>query len=282
MRTKRNKTRNNKTRNNKTKRNKIKPSLKYLKIGYSLYASKKYEGDKILEYNRITEKKSGDHCLLENSSWFGDLDVAKSYAKKDTHIYEWQIKKQTYLLNINKENELFIKSIFNTKIELTSTINLTADQLKKIDYVHPYLNMTTNEKALYEFNFAFGYLTVQEQYDFLKLVKYLIQNKYINLDTREGDSILKKIVFKINYYRISSLITKKPKYNRLSFYFFDKNAIMNLCKIVYNKKDYRISGVYQPNDTSFWFPNLILYKMNIQEYILFNPQHNLMYDKALD
>ena len=77
------------------------------------------------------------------------------------------------------------------------------------------------------------------------------------------------------------LMKKKKKFNRLSFYSFDKHAIMNLCKIVNNNK-YNISGVYQTNDTSFWFPNLLVYKMNIQEYILFNPHHNLVYDKLIE
>ena len=151
--------------------------------------------------------------------------------------------------------------------------------MKNIHYDHEYINMNPNQKALYEFKFAFGYITVKEQYEFLKLVSYLIKNGFIKLDTRDGKSILKKLDFKINYYKISYLVSKKEKYNRLSFYLFDKYAIMNLCKLVYNKKDYKISGVYQKNDTSFWFPDLVVYKMNIQEYILFNPHHNLVYDK---
>ena len=53
---------------------------------------------------------------------------------------------------------------------------------------------------------------------------------------------------------------------------------MNLCKIVYNNRDYKISGVYQKNDTSFWFPDLKVYKMDISEYVLYNPHHNLIYD----
>lgn len=271
--------------NNRTRKDyyKVRPSLKYLKIGYSLYASKKHEGDKLLEYKKKAEIDSGDHCLLDNSSWFGDLDVAKSYKKDDTHIYKWEIKTPTNLLKIDKKNEAFISYIFNnTKIILTPTINLTDTQIKKIKYEHAYLTMLPNEKALYEFNFAFGYITIEEQCEFLKLIKYLIENNFIKLDTREGSSILKKLNFKINYYKVSSLISKKKKYNRLSFYFFDKYAIMNLCKIVYNKKEYKISGVYQKNDSSFWFPNLIVYKMNIQEYILFNPSHNLEYDKVIE
>lgn len=268
---------------NKTRKRYLKPSLKFLRLEYPLYASKKHEGDKLLEYKMNAEKKANDHCLLDNSSWFGDLNVAKSYKKKDTQIYKWKIKKPTYLLNINKENEDFINNLFNnSKIDLTPTINLTEEQFKKIDYEHPYINMNKNEKALYEFKFAFGYISLKEQYEFLKLVSYLIKNKLIKLDTREGKSIIKKLDFKINYYRISHFLSKKEKYNRISFYLFDKYAIMNLCKLVYNKNDYKISGVYQKNDTSFWFPDLVVYKMNIQEYILFNPHHNLVYDKLIE
>ena len=83
-----------------------------------------------------------------------------------------------------------------------------------------------------------------------------------------------KLKLKINYYKVASLVSKKTKYNRLSFYYFDKYAIMNLCKIVYHNKNYNISGVYQKNAHSFWFPDLLVYKMNIQEYIFFNPSHN--------
>lgn len=275
----------NKRNKNKTikrnKRNKLKPSLKYLHIGYPLYASKKHEGDKLLEYKRKMELKTKNHCFLENSSWFGDLNVAKSYKKKDTNIYKWTIKTPTYLLNISHNNEKFIEYIFkNTHKKLVPTIELTDDKISKIKYEHEYINMTNNEKAFYEFKFAFGYITVNEQYEFLKLIQYLIENNIIKINTREETSILTKLKQKINYYNIFYM-SSKQKYNRLSFYYFDKYAIMNLCKIVYGNKNYNISGVYQKNDTSFWFPNMIIYKMNIQEYILFNPSHNLIYDKII-
>ena len=141
--------------------------------------------------------------------------------------------------------------------------------------------MSSNEKALYEFKFCFGFITVEEQYEFMKLIKYLIENKFIEIKRRDGQSILKKLKLKINYYKVASLLGKKEKFNRLSFYDFDKHAIMNLCKLV-NNKTYNISGVYQKNDTSFWFPDFIVYKMDIQEYILFDPQDNLVYDKLIE
>lgn len=260
----------------------IMPSVKHLNIGYPLYASKKHDGEKLLQYKMEATKKTGNPCLMDNSSWFGDLEVAKSYKNKDTNIYKWKIKKSTNLLNINKENETFIKYIFrNSKLTLQTTINVTDEQLKQISYKHKYIDMTPNEKALYEFSFSFGYISLNEQFEFLKFIHYLIKNDFIELNTRNGNSILQKINFKINYYRALSFVSSKEKYNRLSFYLFDKYAIMNLCKLVHNKKDYKIYGVYQKNDTSFWFPDLVVYKMNIQEYILFNPQDNLVYEKRL-
>ena len=273
-----------KTKNNTTKKTYtiVQPSLKSLKIGYPLYASKLYEGSTILEYNRNEELKYHDKCLMQNSSWFGDLNVAKSYKTQNTHIYKWKVNKITNLLNINSLNNTFVNGIFKkTKIKLTPAIKLTDAQFNKIEYIHPYLNMSPNEKALYEFKFCFGFITVEEQYQFMKFVKYLIDHNFVDIKTRNGESILKKMTIKLGYYKITSLLKKKKKLNRLSFYSFDKHAIMNLCKIVNNNK-YNISGVYQTNDTSFWFPNLLVYKMNIQEYILFNPYHNLEYDKLIE
>ena len=281
MKTKRNRTVKNKTRKNKKSLH-LKPSLKILKTGYPLYASKQYEGSTILEYNKSEELKYHDKCLMQNSSWFGDLNVAKSYKTKDTHIYRWTAKKVTKLLDINNHNEDFIDNIFrSSKTKLIPTISLTKAQIDKIKYDHPYLNMSSNEKALYEFKFCFGFIRVEEQYEFMNLIKYLIENKFIDIKMREGGSILKKIKIKTGYYKVASLLGKKEKFNRLSFYDFDKHAIMNLCKIV-NNKTYNISGVYQKNDTSFWFPDFIVYKMDIQEYILFDPQDNLVYDKLIE
>jgi len=276
MKTKRNKN----FYKNKTLKKSLYPSLKILKIGYPLYASKSYDGESILNYNKSEELKYKDKCLMQNSSWFGDLDVAKSYKTKETNLYRWNVIHTTKLLNINLLNEDFIKNIFNnTKLELIPTIQFKEDQIKKINYENPYIKLNNNEKALYEFNFCFGFITVKEQYEFMKFLKYLIENKIIDIKRRDGESILSKLNIKIGYYKVASLLGKKEKLNRLSFYDFDKHAIMNLCKIVKNNK-YKIAGVYQKNDTSFWFPDFILYKMNIQEYILFNPQDNLEYDSS--
>jgi hypothetical protein len=284
MKTKRNRTSKNKTSKNRTS----KPLFKVLKNGFPLYASKKSYGDTILEYTKEQEKKHNDSCLFENMSWFGDLERAKSYKTKDLQIYKWTIKKPTNLIIINKRNEDFFEYYFkNTKLTLKTAIDLTPDKIKrakklleKENITNKYLDMTINERAHYEFNFAYGYLNVEEQYQFMKLVKFLIENKILDIKTREGSSIITKLNIKINYYYLLNKTNTKEKYNRLSIYLFDKYAVNNLCKIT--PKKYNIEGIYQPNNKSFWYPDLIVYRMNIAEYVLYNPHHNLNYDKIVE
>jgi hypothetical protein len=276
---------------NTTRKNKsalIKPSLRVLKIGYPLYASKKSYGDKILEYTKEEEEKYNDSCLFGNMSWFGDLEQAKSYKTKEQNIYKWKIKKPTNLLIMNKHNENFFQYYFNnTKLTLETLIKLNDTQIikakklveeKKINC--SYLNLSQNEKAFFEFKFAYGYISVEEQYEFMKLIKLLITNKFIDIKMREGTSIIKKINKKINYYYFLHKTNAKKMYNRLSIYLFDKYALNNLCKII--PSHYKISGVLQENTKSFWFPDLVVYKMNIKEYVLYNPHHNLIYDKIVE
>ena len=263
---------------------KPKASLKILPIGYSLFAAKSVDGQALLDYTKSIEQKHSENCVLENSNWFGDYDVAKIYKTSSNKIYKWNIKVKTQLLKINKENENFFNYIFkNSTVVLTPTIQLTKDQVKKIEnmeYRNPYLYMTNNEKAFYEFKFAFGYITLKEQYDFLKFVEFLIYHKFIKLDSREGKNVINKLRLKLLYYNTNVFFKRKEKYNRLSIYQFDKYSIMNLCSLV--SKQYNITGVYQKNDTSFWFPDFIVYRMNIKEFILFNPHHNLTYEKVVE
>jgi len=286
--------RNNKNNKNKTRKNKssldnwLKPSLKILKPGYPLYASKKSYGDKILEYTKEQEKKYHDFCLFGNMSWFGDLEQAKSYKTKDQNIYKWKIKNPTNLLIMNKKNEEFFEHYFvSSKMTLSTLINLTDKEIVKAKKMMeesnincPYLDLKQNERAFFEFKFAYGYINIEEQYQFMKLIKLLINNKFIDIKMREGTSIIKKLDEKIDYYYFLNKTLEKQMYNRLSIYLFDKYALNNLCKII--PSHLKISGVLQKNIKSFWFPDLVVYKMNIREYVLFNPHDNLIYDKMVE
>lgn len=279
------KTKSHKKLKNKTiKKRSLQPKIRNLIKGYSIYAAKSFDGEAILKYTKEQEEKSKDKCLYTNISWFGDLKQAQIYKTSKTKIYKWLVKKNTKLLVMNRENEKFFEHYFkNYRGDLVITINLSGNQiseamekLKDTDIDYSYLNMSENEKAYFEFAFAYGYITVDKQYEFMRLIKFLIQNKIIDIQKRDGSSVINKINMKINYYFLLNKLNRHKKNNRLSLYTFDKNALINLCKIIPNT--YNIDGVYQPNSKSFWFPDLKIYKMDISEYVLYNPHKNLIYD----
>jgi hypothetical protein len=261
----------NKTRKNKERYN---PDVKMLKKGFNLYGAKnKNLGLKILDYTRTQELKKHRHCINENISWFAGLEQAKHYKGKNDEIFEWVITKPLRLIKITERNYMFFKNLFlKTKKNINPFIKISKDSLSKIDYEHPFLKMNNNEQALYEFEFIFGYISLKEQYEFLLLIKYLIKNNFINILSRHNTSLLPKIDKKINFYKLYPF-GKKNNLNRISIYDINKEAVLNLCVMLYDK--YGIDGVYQPNTNSYWYPDLIVYHMNIEEFILFSPHTEL-------
>lgn len=275
--TKKNKKINNKTKKRHNKITSLTPSLKILKKNDIIYGAKNKDlGFKVLEYTKSNENKKHTHCVYENISWFAGLEQAKHYKGKNDLIFKWKITKPLKLIKISERNEGFFKKMFlNTKQKISPSINIKKNEINKIDYDHPFLNMNNNEKALYEFNFIFGYLTLDKQYEFLLFIKYLIENKFIEILSRHNTSLIPKINKKINFYKLYPF-GKKNKLNRISLYEINKQSLLNLCKIMYKK--YKFDGVYQPNTNSFWYPDLIVYHMNIEEFILFSPHTELVND----
>lgn len=274
------KTKKNKNIKNKTvKKRYVEPSVKILKTGNYLYGAKTHSGEEILKYTKSMSQQNKKKCLIQNISWFSNLEVAKNFnsTSTNTHIYKWRVSKNTKLLNINKENDKFINNLFlNSTNKLTTTINISKSQEKNINYEHPYINMSQNEKALYEFSFAFGFITVKEQYEFMKFIKYLIENNILEIKNRTNNSILTRVTLLINYYNINLVSDKNKKYDRLSFYKIDQNAILNLCKLI-NKK-YNMLGIYCKNINNFWIHLNIIPK----EFALFNPHENISYVEMVE
>lgn len=280
----------NKQRRSYTFKKKYDIRLKILPLNFKLYGSKSYDGNAILEHARKLEQQYNKKCITDNLTWLGNYNVAKSYSTKHTRLYEWKAKSPIRLAIINKKNEKYFKNLFlNTSRHLTPLINLNNIKMKKIlndanankmTFEHSYFSMSIRERAWHEFAFAYGYLTLQEQYDFILLIKFLLENNYITITMRDGSSIISKIDRDIYYYSLIHVLPykHKEKYNRISFYQFDQSTLTNLCKLLPN----HISGVYQPNVNSFWFPNIGIYKMNIEEYVLFAPHHNLTYVRQIE
>jgi hypothetical protein len=271
----RNKTnRINKTRKNKNKNITFMPDIKVFLQGNYIYGAKNRSiGPKILDYTRSNEKKKKTHCVYENISWFASLEQAKHYKGKDDNIFRWIIKKKLNLVKITEKNQIFFRNLFlHSRKHIEPKIKINAEVASKINYEHPFLRMNDKEKALYEFNFLFGYIRIKEQFEFLLLLKYLLENKIIEILSRKGISLLPKIKRKIQFYNLYPF-GKKDKFNRISVYGLEKHVLVNLCSLIYNK--YNIDGLYQPNTNSFWFPDLIVYHMNIEEIVLFSPHTEL-------
>lgn len=272
-----------KKRRNSTAKQKSDTSIRILPVKFRLYGSKSYDGNAILEHARKLELQYKRKCISDNLTWLGSYSVAKSYETKNTNLYEWKIKIPTRLIVMNKKNEKYFHKLFiNSSKPLIPLLNLSSvnmntavDLANEVDFNHPYFTMSLSERAWHEFAFAYGYLSLKEQYEFLLLIKFLVSNKFTTIDMRDGTSILSKIDRDIYYYNTVNILPykHKEKYNRISFYQFDISALTNLCLVLPKN----ISGVYQPNANSFWFPDLVVYQMNIEEYVLFNPHHNLTY-----
>ena len=98
--------RNNLTKSNKksnTKKNqkyfkKFKYNTKKLFKNKFLYASKKMNGQDLLEYTKKNQIINKEPCILNNISWFGSYNVAKSYQTHEKHLYQLKIKKDSLLL----------------------------------------------------------------------------------------------------------------------------------------------------------------------------------------
>lgn len=269
---------------NKTRKNRnaaIKPDVKVYQKGDFIYGAKdKKIGPNILDYTRSNEKKKKTHCVYENISWFARLEQAKHYKEKDNEIFRWLVKKKLSLVKISEKNKIFFKSLFlHSNKDIKPKIEINTETLSKIDYKHPFLQMNDKERALYEFNFLFGYIDLKKQYEFLLFLKYLMEHNFVEILSRKGISLLPKITKKIQFYKMFPF-GKKDKLNRISVYGLEKQVLVNLCSLIYDKYD--IDGLYQPNTNSFWFPNLIVYHMNIEELILFSPHTELQNDGIVE
>lgn len=232
-----------------------------------IYASKKYSASEIISYNNNNFKETRDKCDYRNISWFGDYNVAKEYGDGDV-IRQWETKRKIVMLGISKDRlPYFVMKFLKSK----KLIPITDLILSKKIYDHPYINeMNTTERSLYEFKIAFGYVTIKEQYEFMKLFDFLLTQKYITLTSR-NTYLIPTYKLKMYYYKINILKDENMKYQRLSIYHIDRIVLRNLCKVVSSKYD----GIYVPNQENFWNPNFLIFekfRKNIKEYILFRPQ----------
>jgi len=261
-----------KTNRNNTTRKKRHPEVKILPKGYELYGSKSHSGEEILEYTKKNAVRQGKPCISENMSWFGDHERAKIQqnlyfiqGKIDKKMNKWTLSKSVKLMVISSNNQSFFECLYkNSKLKLETCLSISKEERTKTKYEHPYLSMTKNERALHEFKFIYGYLSLKEQYDFLLFLRFLIHHKML---PHKNMILLEHIDLVIQYYRLRK---SNSKNNHLGVYSFEKIILKNVCRLFHENGHSNISGIFVPQKKSFWIPfsNFI---NNVEEIVLFNP-----------
>jgi len=266
---------------NKTRKNHGRPSVKVLPANFSLYGAKEHTGKEILKYTRKNAEKQKVKCIRENISWFGNYERAMyEYTQNlnsSKHLNKWKITKPTSLVVVNERNRGFFERLFaRTTQSLTPCIST---HVPSDASSHSYWKMNNTERCLYEFQFIYGYLSLKEQYEFLLLLKSLLDKKYLKVEKKSF--ILENIGNVIRYYEVDSAITNKRnnskyeytskrKMNHLPVYAFESIILVNICKLFDEQGYSNMEGLYVPRQSSFWilFSNLM---NSVEEYILFRP-----------
>ena len=264
---------------NKTKKKKIILELqsasiiKTLPVGFKLYSAKKYKSQEIIDFVKKNRQQKKQVCLIDNLSWLTTKKGSIRYKLyHPTYIMsEWMVKVPTNLLKINHDSYSFLKNLYmNSTIRLQSFLSLKDDAIENIKmknaHTNPYLFMNHKERCFYEFQFIFGFISVQEQLQFLHFIKECITQGFL-----KDNTLKKKIDNRIILYNFSDLVFYKNKINRLPMYFFDKVVVLNLCKLLNKNSQFstQISGIYFYNKKSYFD------YLNLEEYILFNLDENV-------
>jgi hypothetical protein len=254
------------------------PVLRVLPKGFPLYAAKDSTlGPKILDYTRDNHLRTGKMCLLDNLTWFADLEQAKQYnKKKGSSIFQWKTKDSIKLVSISPENKTYFNRIFHDTLESNfNTLIIDPSKIPEEHLSHPYVSMKSKEQALFLFQFAFGYLPLYDQATFIKFLYDLIQKGAVELLGRKGGSILPGLKTFIDYYRTGDKKHRNYPLNRISFYEIDRMAVLNLCML--SDID-QLEGIFVPQQNSFWFSNTEKEEtMDLLEYALFRPYEKLTF-----
>lgn len=201
-------------------------------------------------------------------SWFAlSRKKAEYYSNKnsDAKVIEFVTKKSIKLFNVDtaRNLELFSKKINSVQNDQISV--LYDKDFSEIKYPekfnhYSYLKLTIKEKAVYEYKFAFGFLTVREQMSFVKLVLKLqeygiIKNiRKMNTNILIDNSFIQRLSRILITYTVDA--SKLEEYgHRFSLYEIDLNVTHNLCKAV--RAPSRCDGYITCLKQSIWHKEML-------------------------
>jgi hypothetical protein len=231
-------------------------------------------------------------CLLDNLTWFADLKQAVQYVGNKTRIFKWKAKHPIKLLSVVPRNKKYFERLFHqTPKAKFYTLNVDPSKIPEEHLSHPYFSMKSNEQALFLFQFAFGYLSLDNQAEFIELIHDLIQEEALDLRGRKGGSIMPNVTTLRKYYQTGDEEYRSYPLNRISFYEVDRMAVLNLCMVSLADGSARnkvtkgrqvFDGLFVPQQKSFWFSNTEKERpMDLLEYAFFRPHEKLSFEGEL-
>lgn len=230
-----------------------------------------YGRNSVFEYNMTLI----NHC--ENMSWFAlTFDKANYYNNSESTVYTFHLKKCLKLLDITSKKNLnnFIKRI-NTIKDVNNLFVIYNKNIKDLNYdvlkhfnKYKYMHMDIKNKAIYEYMFAFGFLTVKEQGNFVKLILKLQEYGLIDNIKKIKTNILinNSMIQRLSRLLFNTWYNNLPEQeigHRYSLYQIDINVVSNLCVLYHKKYD---GYILQTDKSSYWHKNMD----DLSEILIFN------------
>ena len=235
----------------------------------------KFEKESIYSYNLLDSKT--EKC--KHASWFGlTHDKAEYYRKKSTsaklHVYRTIVPTKYFLVNTTHNAEIMRKKLLDSKPKQLKVFFSEAipEKWQKHFEKYEYLTWTRQEKAIFEYDFAFGLTSVEHQIIFLKLILKLQEYKLV-APTRKmennnifsqflSDPYAQRIVRQLINTKHTLTATDSRVGQRFSLYNIDIHVLHNLC-LVLPKSFAGYIFLHQP---SVWHTEM----MDTTEVALFN------------
>jgi hypothetical protein len=254
-------------------------NIRVLPLGFNfpIYKSilNKYSIESVFTYQQ-------DSSLIEDCKsicWFGSKSKAEYYNKKGTTVYEYKTIKPINLFVVNNYVNF---ETFKTLLDRVDDIDLKKFKVLTVRDIHEckdtdkfckysYLTMSKKERILFEYKFAFGLTTIEDQLIFAKLFLKLQEFKVIpKIDKMmDGKGDQPEIYYKLGRTFLSGVnmflteSSKKRTGHRFSIYSIDMNVIQNLCMLISDK----LQGYVYGHIPSVWHRGM----NDTSEIAIFNP-----------
>lgn len=214
--------------------------------------------------------------------WFAGKEKALYYKKDNTTIHTYYTKLNTTKLLIanNHNNFLYIKGLLeksnleNYSCVTEIVLEKLPDALKEKFYKYNYLRLSKLNRILFEYCFAFGLISVQDQLMFSKLLLKLQEYKLIpqlktmtSSSEENSDLYLRAIRQGVNIFdKFVPDSFKENKFEqRFSIYSIDINIVKNLCTLLSDK----IDGYVYFDEPTIWHRKM----KDTSEIAIFNPKN---------